>query len=92
MTATPDHGRVQANGNEPEGRQKLAAALRDPLAVMPAGAEGRPETYDLAERGLDTVQAMRDLAAYSSKVADNLETILATYNSQMRRLLGKIGK
>jgi len=87
-----------ANNGGDARLEKLENTLRgvvptpvDDLAVVPPGAKA-PEIYDLMVRGKDTAKAMRDLAQYSNRVADNLENLITDYVGHMQRLLGRIGK
>lgn len=86
------------NGNDPR-LEKLESTLRGvvpagQLANQPANRPDEPDavTYDLARRIGDTAKAIRDLADYSNNVAGDLERIVASYISNMGRLMGKIGK
>lgn len=95
---------MASNGNDPQIDQ-AEAAIRQVMAgkhpnqqpaVRAVGNGGAVDeqavTYDLAKRAADTAKAMRDLADYSNHVAGDIDRIVASYISNMNRLLGKAGK
>lgn len=85
---------MATNGPDPRLEQ-LENTLRGVTAAgaMPvaAPADANELTYDLAKRVSDTAKAMRDLADYSNHVAGDIERIVASYITNMHRLMGKAG-
>jgi hypothetical protein len=84
---------MAGNGSDPR-LETLENTLRGVVPTPPVNEVPTPKeaVYDLMTRAGDTARAMRDLAQYSSHVADDIDRIIAAYVGHMHRLLGKVGK
>jgi len=81
---------MATNGNDPRLDQlekTLRGVVPQPVNEIPAAKEA---VYDLMARASDTTRSIRDLANYSNRIADDLDSIIATYVSHMHQLMGKI--